>query len=233
MLANVRQQASKPTIGECEVCNEPVPNTEVWLISGNIWACAQHKAENDALVSRDKSAKAIVEQSRVVDSQVVLKTDILLAQTVPAVELRAAIENNEEIPASEKEHAFAKECLTRYLQFKKAVSEDMAALQEKQNQMRMWQVNAQTAAGKLRTELRDQFKELEINYKPAPLPKAAKTTKAAGPSSPKKTFDKKAVYAAAEKYNVPANGVQMILVSTPSMSPEDAAKHLAGIMGLL
>lgn len=216
MLAS---RQTKPTIGECEVCDVPQPNTEVWLISGNIWACAAHKLENDAILASSRTVETI----RQIDSQVTVKTDVMLAATVPAIELRAAIEADESIPADQKEFAYAKETYARMQHFQKVVFELRKETLANDEQATAWQREVQRTVGTLRAEHREHFKSLDMNYQPAP---ATKTTisKAAKDKTPKK-FDKDAVFNAAKKYGVAAADVQMRVVGS-NMKPENAAKAL-------
>lgn len=204
----------KSKVADCEVCDKTT--IEVWLMHGNIWMC---------LSCRDTEQKLVIEESREIDSKIELKTDIFAAKTVAAVELRGAIEADESIPQDQKEYVYAKECLIRFKHMQQVIFEDRLALQEKENEARMWQVNVQNSAGKLRTELRAQFKELDVNYQPTPITKQVKTTK---PVKEGKKFNKAELYAAAKKYGFPAQLIQRIVL-VKNLSPEDACKHLQSL----
>lgn len=217
--------APRIKIDDCEVCDKK--QIPVTLMHGNILMCSECKEKEMQVVTRIKEATQLIDESRKIDSSIQLKQDIYLAKTVPAVELRGAIEANAEIPADQKEYAFAKECMTRFKNLQKVIFEERQALLEKENELRMWQVNVQTAAGKLRAEKRLEFKELDVTYQPTPITTKVKTTKPVKPGT--KKFDKTALFEAAKKYNVPAAGVQSLVISK-NMSAEDAAKHLHQLM---
>lgn len=226
MLPNY-SNSRKPTIGDCECCDKV--NVEVWTSSRNMTQCADCKAADEQVEARSREAAKLIQDSRQIDSAITLKTDIFLSKTVAAVELKAAIDNDDSIPAAEKNHAYARECMVRFLKLRDVIlPADRAAITEKENEMRMWQVNVQTMAGKLRADQRAQFREVDFNYQPAPITKRQKTTKPV--KTPK--FDKVALFEAAKKYGVPANNVQSIITSK-GMTAENAAKYLAELMGLL
>ena len=186
---------SQPIKGDCEVCNAVA--VEVWMEHGNILMCKDCREKEHAAVSQEKTATRMIEESRVIDSSIKLKTDVFLAHTVAAVELRGAIEADESIAADQKEYVYATECMTRFKHLQQVIFEKRQELNEQENGLRMWQVNVQTAAGKLRSDLRAQFKELDINYQPAPPTKKVHTQK---PVKPGKRFDKAALFEAAKKY---------------------------------
>lgn len=202
--------------GDCDCC--PKTDVEIFLMDRGMMMCSECR-------DKENSVNAMIKESRAVDSSIQLKTDIFLAHTVPAVELRASIERDEKIAAEEKEYAYAKECMARFKHLQQVIFEERKALLEKENELRMWQVNVQSAAGKLRADKRAEFKEADINYQPAPITKKQKTTK---PVTTKK-FNKAELYAAAKKYNLPAEAIQAMVVSR-NMSPEDAAQAIAKLM---
>lgn len=222
MLLN--KQAVKK-IGDCEIKDEH-KDVEVFLEAGNIWMCQICRDYEAELTERNALARKMIQESRSVDSSIQLKQDIFTAKTVPAIELRAAIEHDDSIPADQKDYAFTKECMTRFQNLQKIIFEERKALSEKENELRMWQVNVQTSAGKLRTDIRAEFKALDVNYQPTPV----KNIKPKAVTTSKKTFDKKALYEAAKRYDVPALQVQSIIVSR-NMTADNAAKYLAELLG--
>ena len=94
---------------------------------------------------------------------------------------------------------------------------------EAQQSIRAWEVNGQEAASQLRADMRAKFEQFDVTYKPAPIskPKAVK--------APQAKIDKAAVNAAAQKYNVPAIGVES-MVKMRKISPELAAQELAKLL---
>lgn len=213
--------------GTCEVCD--TENVDLYSMYGNILMCANCKAQDEAVTARQANVIDMIESSNKIDASIQLKSDLFNASTIAAVELRAAIEQNEEVPAAQKDYVYAQECLKRFKHLQQVIFDERKALLEKENEMRMWQGNVQTAAGKLREELKAQFKEVDVTYQPTPV--TVKKVKAAATSKPsKKAFDKNALAEAAKKYDVPQLGIQSMVVSR-NMSYEDAGRELAKIMG--
>src|SRR5262245_4100231 len=98
----------KPTIGECEVCD--TTNDEDWKMNGNTLRCASWCDTEIEATKKCAEVEKILVGSRKVDSSVTLKTDILVAKTVAAIELRAAIQNDPQYTTDEaREYAFTKE----------------------------------------------------------------------------------------------------------------------------
>ena len=219
------QPNKKVQIGDCEVSGCDKTNVEVYTMHGNILMCSEHRDEEIELVKKMEETNSILINSRKIDSAVEIKPDLFNAATIPAIELYAAIQQDDSIPADKKQYRYAKESETRMLHFQKVVFEARQKLREDENKMRMWQVTTQAAAGKLSAEQRAEFRALDVTYEPD-KPKTIKPT----PVKSKKTFQKEEVKKFASQYGVPEAGVQMIVVSK-NMSPEDAAKELARMMG--
>jgi hypothetical protein len=218
----------KKQIADCEVCDKT--NVEVTMAQpGNILMCDTCLADNDAAVAASKVVNRIVEESRKVDSTIQMKADIFMAKTVPITQLKAAIDHDENIPTDQKQYVFVKQLDEHIKILKRAAFDKRTELNDIETELRAYQVNAQDAAGRLRADLRAQFKELDINYEPVTITKKQKTTK---PVTAAKKFDKKALYEACKKYGVPAHAVQM-MVTSKNMPIEAAAKKLAEQMGLL
>lgn len=221
---------------ECEVCGNMAD--KVFHQHHNIWMCENCvKIETEA-IARDARAKALIEESRKVDSNITLKQDVFLAKTVPFVELKAAIDNNLDIPADQKDYALFTECANRRKKLQEVIFHKRAELTELETEERMWLVNAQNVAGRVRAEFRNkpEFAHLYIAYEPKPITKKQKTTAAKGAPSKKVGFtskDKAELYEAAKKYGVPAPAVQNLKLSRKDKSYDDVAKEMATMMGLL
>jgi hypothetical protein len=209
-------------IGDCEVCDKV--NIEITVEHGNITMCANCAADEKAAVSKSQAAQSIITASAKIDESIQIKTDIFVTKTTALVELRGAIEADDTIPADKKEYTYAKICLERFQHLQKVVFEQRKELLEKENEMRLWQVNAQEAAGKLRAEARAEFKALDISYQPitpaTPKPKAGKSPA---------TYKKEELVTAAKKHNVPADVVRMTMISK-NLTAENAAKYVADLM---
>jgi len=214
----------------CEVCE--AVNVPVYRMPGNIEMCESCKASEEAATQRSVEAINLITESKKIDSLIELKSDVFNAATVSAPELRAAIENNQDIPANMKDFEFAKQCFERFKHMQQVIFQQRVELQEKEAEMRVWQANVQTAAGKLREEYKAQFKAIDIAYQPqTPTIKKIKSAATSGKGNKPgtKTFNKKACDEAAAKYGVPAFGVQSMAVSR-NLSYEDAAKELKSLM---
>jgi hypothetical protein len=211
-------------IGDCETCERT--NLALTLEHRNMWMCEFCVADEKAIITKIGEANVLLEQSRVIDSSIQMKPDMFVAKTIPIIELQASIQQDENIPASQKDSAYAKACNERYLHFKEIVFQRRAELNEFEQEMRAWQVNAQTAAGKLRSDEREKYRHLDINYVPTGPVKSpkAKSTKAGKPKESKEDFA-----AAIAKYDVPAHGVKMMMISK-HLSAMEAAAELARMM---
>jgi len=199
---------------------------------GNMWLCETCKDREIRAMEQSAEMKRIVESSRKQDESIKVIPEIILAKSVALPQLQAAIQADDSIPADQKDYAYVKAIEARVIHFQSVVSAQMKSLNEAQNELRMWQTNGQTAAGKLREELRAQFKSLDVNYIPPKQPKikkAASSPKASG----KKSFDRAACNEAAAKWKVPAAQVQGIYYSKAEYSYDDAAQHLARLLGLI
>ena len=214
--------------GTCEVCD--AEKVDVYRMHGNIDMCETCKAAEEAITARHSEAINLISESKRIDNAIQIKADVFTAATVAAPELRAAIDNNLEIPANMKDFAFAQACMERFKALQQVIFEQRQALLEKETELRVWQANVQTAAGKLREEYKAQFKAVDIAYQPA-APKAAKKVRTSTPvKTGKVKFNRHALDAAALKYDLPANGIQSLVVQR-NISIEDAAKQLAELMG--
>jgi hypothetical protein len=131
------------------------------------------------------------------------------------------------IPDDQKQSAYTRECDKRYLQLKDIVFAKRAELNEIEQEMRAWQVNAQAAAGKLHSSEREKYRHLDVNYTPtSPVKKIKKSSDKPKSNS---AYNKTEVAAICEKYGVPALGVRMMMISR-NLSAEAAAKELASTM---
>ncbi len=213
-------------IGQCEVCDKE--NIEVVNTPGNIEMCAQCKADDDKIREQTKSVDMIINQSKEINSHIELKQDIFNAATVPVIQVKAAIDADESIPADQKEYKFTQYCYEQFLHMQKVAFDKKQEYEAAENEKRMWQAQAQSAAGKLRMELREHFKNLNMNYNPSP----AKVVKPATPGKPKvKKPSAKECREAAIKYNIAAMAPQVQMMTiTRNLSAEDAAKELASLM---
>lgn len=236
----------KTAPSECEVCDtkqadlqakEPKQTLRVYL---GMWICptCEHKeralqqAANspEAIQARVQASQNVIEQARLIDSRIQVIDDIHNAQTLAIVELMKAIDANPEI--ENKPLAKATELHTRFTHLSKVMFDARQELINAGNEQRAIQQYMNTLANQLRAEEREKLKLQDINYtpdivKPVKVRKETTSTKSRGP----KKFDKEALRKACEEFKVPMDVVQIMVVSK-NMSPADAAKHVAKMMGL-
>jgi len=212
--------------GDCDCCT--ATDVELKQMHHNMMMCSDCAAKEKEAIERNKQAAHVLDFARKADSSIELKQDLFNAGTVSFVELAAAIENNSEIPAEKKNFAVMEEVVSRIQKLDAVIFAEEAATLAKKNERHALIINAQNVAAKLKESEREKYKQYDINYKPV-TPKSVKpkVVKTSG-----KKFDKTALVDAAKKYGVPLAQVQSIVVSR-NMSPEDAAKHMAGLLGLL
>jgi hypothetical protein len=213
--------------GICEVCPDPSPVVELFY-HDRIWLCVGCRDAH--LASKQVSVDRIMDDVRKYDTPTNMKPDVHLARTMPIIELRAMIEQDETIPADKKLSVFTQIGYERFLEKKKAIFDAQQKIAEDQDEARLWQVNLQEAVGKLRTEERAKYADLNISYAPTPITKKQKST---APVRKPKTFsakDRAAMNEAAKKYDVPAHGIQMLMQSHADWTYEQAAKHLLSMM---
>jgi hypothetical protein len=213
---------NKPKIGDCEACDSV--NTKITFQYGNMWLCDECWQKELLVQTQVKDTVNILDHARSVDNSVEIKSDLFNAATVAAIELKAAIEQDDSIPSDQKMYAYAKTCMDRMQHMKKVIFEQREELIKNESIARMWLVQTQESAGRLRTEQREHFKNLDVSYQPA------KVVKPKAQSVPKKRMNLAEIKEAAAKYDLPHAAVQSIVVSR-NMSPVDAATELAKLMG--
>jgi hypothetical protein len=179
---------SKPItkkIGDCDACPDAVnvetyisSNKKMWLCEG----CLNKEKAAEANQVKQAEARQIITQFRQTDGQIQLSTDLNNQESIPIIELRAAIEANDEIPANLKEYTFVKMCQEHFMTLQEEVISDRAKLRAKEHARDAWRVNGQSACGKLSAELQAEFVNLQLDYKPS----APKLTKVAS-TEPKYT----------------------------------------------
>lgn len=221
------------TKGDCEFCGNK--NEQLYAYSNGLMCRSCLDGEQRA-EARQKEVVQIIEDSRKIDSNVVLKTDVFLAKTTAAVELEAAINQDDSIPPTDKAYALARESMLRYQSFKKAVFSLREQLTEAENEMRMWQVNAQRISSGLHEKYRAEFAEVSVTYRPTPITKKIKTTKPIKSTTKTKGYDRVALADACKKYNVPSEfyvKVRMMMVNRNGLTEDNAAKEFAEKLGFI
>lgn len=211
-------------IGECDAC--PKLEVDLFEMSGSkMRLCLTcYQAEVKA-VEDSKWINSTLQTAKAVDNSIQLKADIYNAATVSFVELKAAIDNDETIPAERKVESFMKAVQERIAKYNEVIFNT-------RNELQSWSQNTQEFIGKLRAEEREKYKKFNITYTPTPVTKAAiKGKSAKSPKAPSTKFNLAEAKAAAAKYGVDVVGVQSIVLSR-NVSYETAAKQLADILGI-
>lgn len=215
----------KRKFGECDTCDSK--NVQITLEHHNIWMCESCKTEDDERTEKNKQVQAIITEAKVIDTTIELKSDIFNAVTVPATAIKAAIWADDSIPDNKKDFAYTSMMNERHLHFKKIVFERRAELLKLENEMLAWQVQAQHAAGKLHGEERAKFREIDVNYQPAPVKSVKVAAGVSGKKGPSKNdYKRNEMAAAVEKYGLPANAIRMMMLRK-NMTADEAGKALA------
>lgn len=226
--------APQTKIDDCDAC--PKQDVEVWSLD-NMLLCADCRAKQldakNAAARLPVAVESLIAKSQKQDASIQVKADIFNAATVSFIELKAAVDNDENVPADQKEFEFVKLVAERIKKFNEVIFADEAALNEKKNERHAWHTQMKEFANKLREDQRAKLKQFDINYTPS-SPKAVGAIKTSKPTGPKKkkSFTITELKAAAGKYNLPYAQVQSIVISR-NMTPTDAAEHLAQLMGLV
>jgi len=217
MIQNIKGKGKQ---GTCEVCDT---QTEVFdMHNGKMVMCADCRDRENEVIQQSKTADAVIQQMRVVNTTTELKADLFNATAIAIVELKAAIWADESIADNKKQYAYTVACTEHFEHEQKLVFEERAALLARENSQRAWQIAAQTAAGQLSITEKEHFKKLNVSYQPTV--KTIKPAKTKAPST--RTYKGSEYRDAATKYNVPVEGVRMIAIQR-KLSADDAARIFA------
>jgi hypothetical protein len=210
------------THSDCECC--PNTDTDLFLVRGNMWMCTQCKendekfaAEAKLLAEKSRVAQSIVHSARKIDESNQVVGDIYLAKTVAAVELKAAIWNDDSIPESDKQLQYTLALKSRRENAQKILFDLKKQVGEMENEHKMWQIETQNNVALLSEELRKQFKELDVTYAPAKV----KSIKAVSYVAPK-TAEIREV---AARFGLESSVLTMVAKAN-KMNAEAAAKYL-------
>lgn len=197
----------------CEVCPAQVPDTDIKKFHTMLMCPTCYEQEkkltdelNDpaAVQARLDESRQRTEaesvwnktlaKSKEVDQSIEVRTDLFNAETVAIIEIKAAIDNDENIPADKKQFVYTKTIEERIQHYEKVVFELGAEMVKRQNELRSAVTMFNNEVIKLRKEEQDQFKLKSINYNPPTLKKPAATKPKSVPS---KKFDKSGIRTAA------------------------------------
>lgn len=167
----------------------------------------------------------LLDKARAVDYAVKVVTDIFNAETIATTEILASVENDETIPAAEKQFKKAEFLQTRQEHFQKVIFDANQTVVDAQNRLRVVQQELNKIVNTLRAEEREKLKILSPEYKPGEVKKPKDTV--SKPRAKKVKFDKKelmdtAAKLIAEGYVIEWSNLQMICTRR-DMTPAQAA----------
>lgn len=210
---------------DCDCC-ELTGTVTYYTPRGDMWQCQGCKDKDAALETRQIQSQALLSDIKKMDDSVHMKADIFTAKTIAAIELRGAIEADSSIPDADKDFVYASRMRDRILHLKQVIENDRKALIEKQNEVSMWQVNAQEVVARLSAQHRAHFKEMDLNYHPPTVTKekVVKASKGTSVAKPKKvTYTSVQRAEAAIKWNLPLNLIQLT-AELRGVSPDEAGR---------
>ena len=215
--------SKKQPIGDCEVCDKT--GVEIWNTRGNINMCVDCNAENNLVIEQAIAGNQVIQQMKQVDEKIETKADLFNASTVAIVQIKGAIWADSSIPDNKKQYAYTKVCADHFEKTQKAVFEMRQELLKTENEMRAWQVAAQTAAGQLTIAERENFKKLNVSYSPTPVKNIKPSNKG---SKPTRSYagQKGELNEAAAKYNVAAALIRMTVLQR-NVSADEAGRIVA------
>lgn len=181
----------KKEIGICDVCEKELEITPQY---GNMKFCdscwlreqeltKQNEASAEVrvaeVIEREQKTieiNSVLRQSREIDNRIEVRTDLFNAATVAIIDLKKAIDSDENIV--NKPYTLAQELLTRFEHFKKVIFDADKVKVEAANQQKAIQIYLNQMANTLRAEEREKLRIADINYKPSaikPIVKEIKT----------------------------------------------------------
>lgn len=209
--------------GDCDCCERTNVALTRSTEQAGMMQCSVCYTDEQAAIAKRRSVE-VIEQSIAIDETIVLQKDIHNASTVAFIELRAAIQNNDAIPADQKEYELVKMAAERIKIVKAAIIADEQALMAKKNEHHAWITQVQEVASRLRADYREKIKQYDLSYHPSGITKKEKSTTPS--QSGKPGFKRAEVSEAATKYNVDRMMVQF-MVTQRNITPDAAAKELA------
>lgn len=214
--------------GDCECCN--AKNIQITVHYGNMWMCDDCWKKEQAIVAEHQSPQAqqarvdaILAETKRVETEVRIKSDIFNAATVPIVELTAKV--NADSAIENKQFAIAEILLARFQERKAVIFERRQELLQLENEQRAIQIHLNQLALQLRKEERDRLKLADLNYQPS-TPKEKKPPAEKRPSISKQLQE---IRKYAAEYGVDEVAVRTLTVAK-NLTPEKAAQLVKGMM---
>lgn len=169
-------------------------------------------------------AELFLSKAAQLDARIRISTDIFNAETVAIAEIKRVIDADETI--TNKHFTLAQAIETRYKAFAKVVHDKTEEIIELETKQRALQTYFNTLGKELREHERAQLRLKDLQYKPK------EPTKVLKPKKEKlavKTYDMAEIRAAAEKYGVMPNMVQIFCIQR-KVTPDEAAQLVKQVM---
>lgn len=163
-------------------------------------------------------AELFLSKAAQLDARIKISTDIFNAETVSIAEIKKVIDEDESI--TNKHFRLAQAIETRYKAFSKVVHDKTEEIIELETKQRALQTYFNTLGKELREHEREQLRLKDLQYKPKEPVKVLKPKKE---KLAVKTYDIAEIRAAAEKYGVMANIVQIFCIQR-RITPDEAAQ---------
>lgn len=223
-------------IGVCEMCpgNEQV---DLFKAPGSVFQlCAKHYQEEVSAIESSKVINTVVAESLKKIGNTQLKADIYNAATTSFVELYAAIQNDETIPADKKNDVLVQTAGKYITGFTEAIFSLHEQKVAKENEREGWRQATVDFIAKLRAEEREKYSKFNVTYCPPVVTKKAikgsskgapKTNASKTPKVVVKMHDLKI---AAIKYGVPMSTLQG-LCDLRNIDVDTAGKMLSQALG--
>jgi uncharacterized coiled-coil protein SlyX len=162
-------------VGTCEVCDaEGVVVTrhynDMWFCYG-CWGKEELSQQDNKIPVEIKQEETIdplnnaIQQSRQIDGNITVRTDLFNAATTSILELKATIDDDASI--TNKPFALAEELMRRFTHHREVIFELNQKVVEAGNAQKAIQVYLNQLANSLRSEEREKLRLADITYKPA------------------------------------------------------------------
>lgn len=169
-------------------------------------------------------AELFIAKATSLDARIKIAADIFNAETVAIAEIKKVIDEDESI--TNKHFRLAQAIETRYRAFAKVVHDKTEEIIELETKQRALQTYFNNLGKELREHERAQLRLKDLHYKPKEPVKILKPKKE---KLEVKKYDLAEIRAAAEKYGVMANIVQIFCIQK-KVTPDEAAALVAETM---
>ena len=217
-------------VGECDACDA---QGDLFQAPGSTFRlCVKHYQAELAAIESSKVINGVVATALKKVENTTLKADIYNAGTTSFIELHAAIQADDSIPAEKKSEVLVQTAEKYITQF----TETIFSLNEKkvaeENKRAGFRQGTMDYIATLREAEREKYKKFNITYQPAVVTKKAikgETTRKARANKQSVTANMAESKRVAEKYGLPYLGVHSLVVSR-NISYEDAAIELCKML---